>query len=96
MVYINTPSHFINEREIIATMTEFANRNELDDHKIHVYSHQNEEEGIVWFSEDNKMDMLMMATYGRSGLSRLFEHSIAEDVVNFSKKPVVTFNLHNM
>lgn len=96
MVYVNTPTNFLNEREIIATMIEFANRNELDDHKIHVYSHQNEEEGIVWFSEDNKMDMLMMATYGRSGLSRLFEHSIAEDVVNFSKKPVVTFNLHNM
>jgi nucleotide-binding universal stress UspA family protein len=73
---------------------DFAKKNELDDHKIHVYSHQNEEEGIVWFTEDFKMDMVMMATYGRTGFSRLFEHSIAEDVVNFSKKPVVTFNIH--
>jgi nucleotide-binding universal stress UspA family protein len=42
------------------------------------------------------MDLVMMATYGRSGFSRLFEHSIAEDVVNFSKKPVVTFNLNQI
>lgn len=96
MVYINTPGNFKNEREIIKNLKEFSIKNELDDHKIHVYSHQNEEEGIVWFTEDFKMDMVMMATYGRTGFSRLFEHSIAEDVVNFSKKPVITFNIHQI
>jgi len=93
LVFINTPSHFRNEREVIKDLKAFAEANELDDHKIHIYSHQHEEEGIVWFTEDHKMDMVMMVTYGRSGLSRLFEHSIAEEVVNFSKKPVITFNL---
>lgn len=96
MVFINTPGHFKNEREIINNMKKFASENNLDDHKIHVYSQQNEEEGIVWFTEDFNMDMVMMATYGRVGFLRLFEHSIAEDVVNFSKKPVVTFNLHHL
>jgi nucleotide-binding universal stress UspA family protein len=96
MVFVNTPSHFRNEREIIADLMAFAEANELDNHKIHIYSNQHEEEGIVWFTEDHKMDMVMMATYGRSGFSRLFEHSIAEDVVNFSKKPVVTFNLNQI
>lgn len=96
LVYINTPNHFRNEREIIDHLKKFAEENEIDNHNIHVYSHQHEEEGIVWFAEDHKMDMVMMATYGRSGFSRLFEHSIAEDVVNFSKKPVVTFNLHQI
>ncbi len=96
MVFINTPGRFNNEREIINNLKNFANENDLDHHKIHVYSHQHEEEGIVWFTEDFKMDMVMMATYGRAGFSRLFDHSIAEDVVNFSKKPVVTFNLHHI
>lgn len=96
IVFVNTPGHFINEREIIKNLKNFAEENKLDDHKIHVYCHQHEEEGIVWFTEDFKMDMVMMATYGRSGFSRLFDHSIAEDVVNFSKKPVVTFNLHQI
>ncbi len=95
LVFVNTPSHFKNEREIMANLKSFVKENEMDNYKIHVYSHQHEEEGIVWFTEDFKMDMVMMATYGRTGFSRLFEHSIAEDVVNFSKKPVVTFNLHH-
>lgn len=96
MVYVNTPSHFRNEREVTADIKKFVEVNQLDDHKIHIYNHQHEEEGIVWFTEDYKMDMVMMATYGRTGFSRLFEHSIAEDVVNFSKKPVVTFNLNQL
>lgn len=96
LVYVNTPNHFKNQREIINHLDKFAIENEISNHNIHVYSHENEEEGIVWFTEDFKMDMVMMATYGRSGFSRLFEHSIAEDVVNFSKKPVVTFNLHQV
>jgi nucleotide-binding universal stress UspA family protein len=96
MVYVNTPGNFKNEREIINSLKNFAKENKLDDPKIHVYSHQYEEEGIVWYTEDFQMDMVMMATHGRTGFSRLFEHSIAEDVVNFSKKPVITFNLHHI
>ncbi len=96
MVYVNTPGHFRNEREVNADIKKFAEANQLDEHEIHIYNHQHEEEGIVWFAEDYKMDMVMMATSGRTGFSRIFEHSIAEDVVNFSKKPVVTFNLNQI
>jgi nucleotide-binding universal stress UspA family protein len=96
LVFVNTPGHFRNERDAIADLKKFAEANQLVDPKIHVYSHQHEEEGIVWFTEDHKMDMVMMATSGRSGFSRLFEHSIAEDVVNFSKKPVITFNMNQL
>ena len=96
LVYINTPSHFKNEREVEHNLKSFALSNDLVNFKTHVYSHLHEEEGIVWFTEDHKMDMVMMATSGRTGFSRLFEHSIAEDVVNFSKKPVLTFNLHQI
>ncbi len=96
LVYVNTPGNFKNEREIINNLKNFGTENELDDHKIHVYSHQHEEEGIIWYTEDYDMDMVMMVTHGRTGFSRLFDHSIAEDVVNFSKKPVVTFNIHHI
>ena len=96
LVFINTPNHFYNERDIKRNMIAFAKANGLDNHHTHVYCHKHEEEGIVWFTEDHKMDLVMLATEGRTGFSRLFEHSIAEDVVNFSKKPVITFNIHRM
>ncbi len=93
-LYINSPNYFKNEKEIRDTISSFAKHNGFDDYEIHIYSHRHREEGIIEFAEDHRMDMIMMATHGRSGLSRLFEHSIAEEVVNYSKKPVVTFNLH--
>ncbi|MGF1638081.1 MAG: universal stress protein [Cyclobacteriaceae bacterium] len=96
LVYVNTPGSFKNERTIKTRLGDFANENGFKNFEIHLYSHEHEEEGIVCFSEDYKMDMVMMATEGRSGFSRLFEPSIAEDVVNYSKKPVVTFNMHKL
>ncbi len=93
-LYINSPNYFKNEKEIREMITSFARHNGFDNYEIHVYSHRHREEGIVEFAEERHMDMIMMATHGRSGLSRMFEHSIAEEVVNYSEKPVVIFNLH--
>ena len=95
-LYINCPNHFKNEKEIRNLIQSFAKHNGFDNYDIHIYSHRHREEGIVEFTQDSKMDMIMMATHGRSGLSRLFDHSVAEDVVNFSRKPVVTFNMHHL
>lgn len=93
LVYVNTPSHFQNQREINLTMDEFARTGGFVNYETHVYCHKQEDQGIMWFTEDYGINLIVMATEGRKGLMRLFEHSIAEDVVNFSKKPVVTFNL---
>ncbi len=95
-VYINNPNHFKNQREMLKIMGDFTEEYQFNNFAHHIYCHQNEEEGIIGFTEDNKMDMIMMITHGRSGISRLFDHSIAEDVVNFSKKPVLTFNLQHL
>lgn len=96
LLYINSPNHFKNEKEIKEHIRSFAKHNGFDNYDIQIYSHIHREEGIVEFAQDNMMDMIMMATHGRAGLSRLFEHSVAEDVVNFSSKPVITFNLHHL
>jgi len=50
-----------------------------------------EEEGIVHFSTSINADLITMATHGRTGLSHLLTGSIAEDVVNISAKPVLTY-----
>lgn len=96
LLYVNTPSHFTNEREISKEMDELIKTNNLDGVEKHIYNHKNPGEGIIFFAEDKSMDLIMMSTAGaRSGIFKLFDHSIAEEVVNHSKKPVVTFNLHN-
>ncbi len=95
LLYVNTPGHFTNERDIKKEMEDFTKDNELDSIERHIYCHKNPGEGILSFAEDYGMDLVMMSTSGeRSTFLKLFDHSIAEDVVNHSKKPVVTVNLH--
>ena len=42
-------------------------------------------------AEDLDVDLIVMATHGRTGVTRLFLGSVAEHVVRESKRPVLTF-----
>ena len=46
---------------------------------------------IVRFAEDEKVDMIVVGTHGRTGLSRLLMGSVAEAIVRKSKCPVLTY-----
>jgi nucleotide-binding universal stress UspA family protein len=91
LVIINTPSNFRNDKDNYAVLRSFAEDNKFKNYELHVYNHEEEEDGIICFSENFKMDMIVMATEGKTGFSRLLEGSIAEDVVNYSKIPVLTY-----
>ena len=45
------------------------------------------------FAEMIDADMIAMATHGRTGFAHLLTGSIAEDVVNHAKRPVLTYIL---
>ncbi len=90
LVKINTPSHFQNDEENYAKLKSFAEEQKLKNYKMQVHNHENEEDGIVQFTEMYKIDMVVMTTRGRGGFSRILEGSIAEGVVNYSKIPVLS------
>jgi len=92
LVKINTPSHFENDKLNYGAIKSFAAENHIEDYEPHVYNFEDEEDGIISFTEQFKMDMIIMATKGRKGFARLLEGSIAEDVVNYSKIPVLTYH----
>jgi nucleotide-binding universal stress UspA family protein len=46
--------------------------------------------GIVHLAEKEGVDMIVMPTHGRTGLSRLLMGSVAEEVVRKAKCPVLT------
>jgi len=91
LVKINTPSSFKNDKDNYEILKSFAEDNKFSNYELHVYNHEEEEDGIICFAESFGMNMIVMATEGRTGFSRLLEGSIAEDVVNYSKIPVLTF-----
>ncbi len=91
LVKVNTPSNFKNDDENMAILKSFAEENKFLDYELHIYNHEEEEDGIICFAENYGMNMIVMATEGKTGFSRLLEGSIAEDVVNYSKIPVLTY-----
>jgi hypothetical protein len=91
LVIINTPGNFRDDKDNYAILKSFAEDNKFKNYEMHVYNHSEEEDGIICFSESFNMHMIVMATEGKTGFSRLLEGSIAEDVVNYSKIPVLTF-----
>lgn len=91
LLKVNTPSNFISSRIIKKNLEEFKTKYALKDASINIYSDVDEEDGIIYFAEENKMDMIALATRGRTGLMHLLSGSIAEDIVNHAKRPVWTF-----
>jgi len=45
---------------------------------------------IVRYTEENDVDIIIMGTNGRTGLKHVFMGSVAEKVVRYSPKPVLT------
>jgi universal stress protein A len=47
-------------------------------------------ETIIQAAKDLDIDLIVMATHGRTGVTRLFLGSVAEHVVRISRQPVLT------
>jgi nucleotide-binding universal stress UspA family protein len=63
----------------------------LKNYTINIFNDLSEEEGVIYFADSIHADMIAMATHGRTGFAHVLAGSIAEDVVNHSKRPVLTF-----
>jgi nucleotide-binding universal stress UspA family protein len=91
LVRINTPGDFQRDNVVKEYMNKFAKSLQLKNYTINVYNDLNEEEGILYFADSIDADLIAMATHGRTGFAHVLAGSIAEDVVNKAKRPVLTF-----
>ncbi len=92
LVHINTPASFQRDRVVLDAMQKFAKKLQLKNYTLNVYSDLSEEDGIIYFADSIKADLIGMATHGRTGFAHILAGSIAEDVVGRSLKcPVLTF-----
>jgi nucleotide-binding universal stress UspA family protein len=95
LVTINTPAHFQTDRDMKKKQLEFAEKCELRNFTLNIYNDSGEESGIIYFADEIHADLIALGTHGRSGLARLLSGSIAEDVVNHAKRPVLTLNMEH-
>jgi nucleotide-binding universal stress UspA family protein len=91
LLRVNTPGNFQRDGITLKQMELYAKKLNLKNFTINVYNDITEEEGIIRFAETIDADMVALATHGRTGFAHLMAGSIAEDVVNHAKRPVLTF-----
>ena len=90
IVYINTPSMFTSDTVTLKKLKEFAKRFMFKNYTINVFNHENEEGGILHFTQSVGGHMIALGTHGRRGVSHLLNGSLAEDLVNHSKALIWT------
>lgn len=90
LLKVNTPANFVADHVRKQVMKKFALQHELENCTLNVYNEKNEEDGILHFAEEIDADLITLGTHGRTGIYHLLNGSIAEDVVNHSKRPVWT------
>jgi nucleotide-binding universal stress UspA family protein len=93
IVWINTPNNFKSDRITKAMMRDFAEKYNLVGYKVHVFNDVIEEDGIRHFADEVDAGMIVMGTSSHTGLSRIIRGSIAEDMVNHAKRPVLTVSM---
>lgn len=93
ILLINTPVHFRRDAEAKEALEEFAKHYQLKNYKTHFRNYTHEDEGIIDFAGDQKMDLIAMATHARKGLAHLFNGSVTENVVNHVPAPIWTYCL---
>lgn len=94
MVRINTPNNFEADHTSIKALEDYAQKYGFENYDTRVFNDFSEEDGIIHFAESTGADMIAMATHGRTGFAHLLTGSIAEDVVNHAKRPVLTYVLN--
>ncbi|MEN8250492.1 MAG: universal stress protein [Bacteroidota bacterium] len=93
LVRINTPSDFIPDEESIELLNEYAEENSLKNYETHVYSHNEEEDGIREFARSINAGLIAVSTSAHTGLRKIIQGSVTKDLVSHSKRPVLTMKM---
>jgi nucleotide-binding universal stress UspA family protein len=91
LVRINTPGWFIPDTLAKPKLEDFAKAMRLKNYTINVFNDFTEEDGIIHFASAIGADLISLSTHGRKGLAHLLNGSIAEDLVNHARRPVLTY-----
>lgn len=94
IVKINTPSDFISSREFIAYQNAIHEQIHcrLD---FEIYSDYEVEKGVLDYALDYNIDLIVLATHGRKGLSLMLNGSVTEEIICASFKPVFICRMPN-
>jgi hypothetical protein len=93
LLKINTASSFENSFITKEKIKNFIKDFDLPNNTIHIHNDESVVKGITNFAKEIEADLIALTTHGRSGLSNLFNSSIAKSVSKSVLRPVITFKI---
>ena len=93
LLKINTASSFESSAVTKEKIEDFIEDFEIDRKTIHIHNDVSVVKGITNFAQEIDADLIALTTHGRSGLSSLFNSSIAKSVSKSVLRPVITFKI---
>lgn len=93
LLKVNTPQNFESTSESKKKIEFFIKKYNLDNYSIYIYNNKSVEEGVLDFSKDKDIDLISLATHGRTGISRFFNGSVSMNLSKNILKPVLTFKV---
>ncbi|HWA35227.1 MAG TPA: universal stress protein [Cyclobacteriaceae bacterium] len=91
IVRVNAPGNFQQDHIVKNYMNEFAKKLGFKNFTLNIYNDLTIEEGVIRFADNINADLIAMATHGRSGFAHVIAGSVAEEVADHTKRPVLTF-----
>lgn len=92
LVYVNRPNKgFINSKTFNKKAKTFANAGVAN--KVEFIAGYTIEDGLIQYADETNADAIAVITNARKGLNHLIKGSVAEDVANHSRRPVLTFKI---
>ncbi|TXK45851.1 universal stress protein [Pontibacter qinzhouensis] len=81
-------------QQLKGKMQRFAEQLGLQHYELHLHHNYKVPAGVRNFNEVSAMDLVLIGTHGRKGISHLFYGSIAETLVNHCIRPLMTYHLN--
>jgi len=92
-LYVFTPTDGKAADGIRNWMSDFAEANEITDYELALRDARTVREGIIDYAEETSADLIVLFTHGYKGLRHLLSGSVAEDVLNHAKTPVLVMRV---
>lgn len=90
MVYVNTPTYFLETNDIQQLGKEYLKEFANYDHEIEVIDAFKEERGILQYAKNINADGIAVVTAGKSDLKQYFSPSITENLISMTDLPVIS------
>jgi nucleotide-binding universal stress UspA family protein len=92
-LYVMTPTNSRVPDGVRSWVQSFAAARGIKNYELAIRESGSVPEGIAQYAEEIGADLVVLFTHGHKGLQRLFSGSVAEDVLNHSKVPVLVMRL---